>query len=77
MTVMITIKIKTGNSAFQDGQFGLEVARILRELANDFADEIGRDKGLYDYNGNRVGGVVITAATRGLRRPLVKGGPAW
>ena len=75
---MITIKIKTGNSAFQDDQFDLEVARILRELANDFVDgKVSRDKGLFDYNGNRVGGVSITAAAGGLRRALVKGGPAW
>ena len=74
---MITIKIKTGNAAFQDDQLGLEVARILRELANDFADEKGRDKGLFDYNGNRVGSLSTTAAAGGLRRANVKGGPKW
>ena len=53
----IEIKIETDNSAFVDqGGIGHEVARILRQLANNI--EFGAEDtsiGLLDVNGNRVG----------------------
>lgn len=53
---MFTLKIKTGNAAFQDaGDDGkAEVARILREIADKL--ENGQEGGAcMDGNGNRVG----------------------
>ena len=51
---MINIKIKTDNDAFQDGNFGFEVARILREIAKDL-EETNSTKCTYrDINGNTV-----------------------
>ena len=50
---MIKIKINTGNDAFQDGNYGYEVARILRRLADHI--ENGRNyTGMNDSNGNEV-----------------------
>jgi hypothetical protein len=54
---MITITIKTGNAAFEDGE-GYEVARILRELAERIEDQPNLHNTyipLMDYNGNKVG----------------------
>lgn len=64
---MITIKIETSNAAFEDGNKGLEVARILRTLA-DQVDDSGwfRFRSLYDANGNKVGAVTLTGKDRGL-----------
>jgi hypothetical protein len=61
MAEKITIEIETGNAAFDEGNSGYEVARILRKLADEF-ENYGRAQfsGLYDYNGNKVGGVMVT-----------------
>ncbi len=49
---MITITIRTDNEAFEADK-GAEIARILAEIARDFAR--GTDKGTYnDINGNKV-----------------------
>lgn len=49
---MITISIRTGNSAFEEDQ-GYEIARILRDLADKF--EQGRTpSSANDINGNKV-----------------------
>lgn len=57
----VTITIKTGNAAFQDGPAGLEIARILRAIADNFERTEGNDvKEPRDYNGNVVGSVVVT-----------------
>lgn len=54
---MFTLTIETNNAAFEDGR-GYEIARILRDLA-DSVEEVGAEiysaRGVYDYNGNRVG----------------------
>ena len=50
---MITIKIKTGNSAFE-GAIGLEVARILREMAYDVENTDEMKATYNDANGNKV-----------------------
>jgi hypothetical protein len=63
---MITIKIRTDNAAFSDGNGGAEVARILRALASRL--EAVEDRyalrpltdDLRDINGNTVGSVKIT-----------------
>lgn len=64
-----TLRIATDNAAFTDNGTGMEVARILRKLADDIdydgtmAYEIasGPASGnLYDLNGNRVGSWEIT-----------------
>jgi len=50
---MININIKTGNAAFEGENFGYEVARILRKLADRFeGGEMPRAE--RDVNGNRV-----------------------
>jgi hypothetical protein len=53
---MITIKIKTSNAAFQDGNKRTEVARILRDLASKLESGLSPHK-LYDINGNHVGSI--------------------
>ena len=55
----VVIKINCGNSAFESGDEGREVARILRALALR-AETVGDLSGgfgpsLFDVNGNRVG----------------------
>lgn len=60
----ILIQLRTGNAAFQDGNFGAEVARILRKLA-DKCEGYTDYKSFYEYadipikdvNGNTVGDV--------------------
>lgn len=51
---MFTLKIETGNAAFEDGA-ELEVARILRDLADEFEMDGSMSRNLYDSNGNKVG----------------------
>lgn len=53
----ITITINTDNAAFQDDA-GIEVARILRQLAGNLELWQGKNEfslGLRDINGNKVG----------------------
>jgi hypothetical protein len=63
---MITIKIRTDNGAFQDGNGGAEVARILRTLADRLCaceDRFTLRPSVFpliDYNGNTVGTMRIT-----------------
>ena len=54
------ITINCENAAFED-QPGAEIARILRKLADE-CEEVGHPqfKGLYDFNGNKVGKVEAT-----------------
>jgi hypothetical protein len=51
----IRIEIETDNASFQDGGGHWEVARILRRLADDYANYGLADRPLRDANGNRVG----------------------
>lgn len=57
------VTIETGNSAFEDESPTREIARILRELADDLdsrQDERWFDgKKLLDVNGNTVGRVTV------------------
>lgn len=56
------IKVNLDNSAFEDAA-GVELARILRKLAEDLETgflPIGNEKSLRDSNGNRVGNIVFT-----------------
>ena len=56
----VTIKINTGNAAFDDGNLSTEVSRILRELADtEEVCDLGRIK-LYDINGNACGSFATT-----------------
>ena len=50
---MINITIKTDNAAFDEGNFGYEVARILQNIAKDFEQDSVKS-GYADINGNRV-----------------------
>jgi len=55
---MLSIKIETGNAAFADAGCGIEIARILRSLADDLEDaeqHCKADWTLRDGNGNTVG----------------------
>ena len=49
------LEIKCDNAAFGDGMAHIEVAQILRELADNLENE-NPVHGLRDSNGNRVGG---------------------
>lgn len=61
---MLKLTIATGNSAFDDGQRGAELARILRDIANSIErngdDADGMDLCIRDANGNRVGGFTLS-----------------
>ena len=56
---MFTLTIDTANAAFEGYDFGPELARILRNVA-DQVDGMGhariKTQSIFDYNGNRVGG---------------------
>lgn len=54
----ITIRIQTGNAAFEDAPAS-EVARILRELADGFEHDGIPAQTLRDVNGNTCGTVTI------------------
>lgn len=57
--MLITIQIRTDNAAFEDTG-GSEVARILRELAEQYdSDGLHIFVKLYDINGNAVGTVNV------------------
>ena len=60
---MITITIKTDNAAFEDGNRTDEIARILREIADDISS--GHTPVVNDLNGNKVGSVMLTGKDRG------------
>lgn len=63
---MITITIRTENAAFQAEQRAIEVARILRTLADRLLGGECLPENLRDANGNHVGNVVATGKDRGL-----------
>ena len=54
---MFTLKIDTDNDAFQDGNRGYELARILRNLSIDIKDLGDEQWGaiIHDSNGATVG----------------------
>jgi len=61
MVDCLIIRMRTANAAFQeDGGERYEIARILRELADDieYCDGV-KDRSLLDYNGNVIGSVEI------------------
>lgn len=54
------IEIETGNDAFEGENKAFEIARILKELANNIeAINQPRNGALYDINGNTVGKAVL------------------
>jgi len=60
--VKFKVSIDVENAAFEEGEEGSEVARILREVANRFDGdslEVGRLMPLFDVNGNRVGSAKV------------------
>jgi len=56
---MFTLKIDTGNAAFQDTP-AYEVARILRELADRMQERGFENYPLRDANGNTVGTATLS-----------------
>jgi len=59
---MVKIEFETGNEAFQsDGNFGFEIAIILRKIAANVDSGTTYPDGMpvMDTNGNRVGTVII------------------
>ena len=50
-----TLTIDTDNAAFAEGGTLSEVARILRELADDLGEDECVGGNLFDINGNTVG----------------------
>jgi hypothetical protein len=60
-----TFTIVTDNAAFEDGNLGDEIARIMREVAERV--ERGDEHGICrDVNGNRVGSFGTTGSLRHL-----------
>lgn len=56
---MFRIVLHTDNAAFGD-EPEYEVGRILRQLVRSIEQEGLTDKPLYDYNGHKVGEVIVT-----------------
>jgi|OpeIllAssembly_1097287.scaffolds.fasta_scaffold662297_3 hypothetical protein len=54
----LTITIRTENAAFDESP-ELEVARILRSLANRMEVDGVEDRNILDVNGNKVGEVKV------------------
>ncbi len=54
----ITIKIDTGNAAFEDR--ATEISRILHQWLDREGDFARGTVKLHDYNGNTVGSVTVT-----------------
>lgn len=54
---MFTLTIKTDNAAFSEDDGGpeTEIARILRNVADELEAGVTTNKSLRDYNGNTVG----------------------
>jgi len=51
-----SINIECDNAAFEDGDRNFEIARILREIANQIeAGDVGKARDIWDSNGNIVG----------------------
>ena len=58
----LTLTIDRDNAAFDDGNDGRELARILRALASRLEGDavgFGGDVSLFDLNGNRVGACLL------------------
>ena len=55
----ILIRLSTDNAAFEDDNRGVEVARILRKIADEY-ESVGCNQcaRLYDCNGNRTGEIM-------------------
>ncbi|PAV30236.1 hypothetical protein CIL05_07145 [Virgibacillus profundi] len=53
----VIIKIKTENAAFEEVGVGNELARILKDMADQLEDAYNFPKTLMDLNGNKVGTV--------------------
>jgi hypothetical protein len=60
---MFKIQFETENAAFQDGFLQYEIARILRDLADDIANG-DRSGKVWDYDGNSIGHFSITETVR-------------
>lgn len=58
MSKTILIQIHTENAAFDEVP-EVEMSRILRTLAEKIEKDGVTPQNLYDYNGNRVGSVII------------------
>lgn len=54
----IIITIETVNAAFEDAGINFELARILKELANN-PEKLFDGKKIFDLNGNAVGKITI------------------
>lgn len=58
-----TLEVDCDNAAFDDGNHGAEVARILRQVAEHVehtASGVRFDVPLFDINGNQVGSAALT-----------------
>lgn len=52
---MFNLSLRTANAAFEENGTHYEVARILREIADDIEDSGNLNGPVMDYNGNKVG----------------------
>lgn len=63
---MFRVAMQLDNSAFMGDRIdrAMEVARVLRELANRIADDATLNHPLHDRNGNTVGASVVKVERR-------------
>jgi len=52
---MFNLSLRTANAAFGENGTHYEVARILREIADDIESSGNLNGSVMDYNGNKVG----------------------
>lgn len=52
---MFNLSLRTANAAFEENGTHYEVARILREIADDVENSGKLHGSVLDYNGNKVG----------------------
>lgn len=52
---MFNLSLRTANAAFEENSTHYEVARILREIADDIENSGKLHGSVMDYNGNKVG----------------------
>jgi hypothetical protein len=55
----VTITINTENAAFEEDNCGIELARILRCIANSFENVDIADCPIFDINDNKCGKITV------------------
>lgn len=73
----LRIELEDGNAAFDDDARGKELARILRQLADELENmddgAHGLSGPLFDHNGNRSGSFELEARPENFGKPCCNG----